>query len=208
MQTVILIIVSIVNIILWIFLFRFLKKNYSTNQLSEVRDEAEKLIMEIDRATDRDITLLEGRIKSLRDLIAEADHRVDLERKESSKKVREKKILNTLHEITLSEEPSTATISTHPVKRAINLYEQNKPLEEKEIKVRQSEIEPAQGIEVEKEDIPEITIAHEPIKQTVSAKQQILDLANQGFSSDVISEKLQISMTEVNMVVEMFGIIP
>ncbi|QQO08236.1 hypothetical protein [Breznakiella homolactica] len=84
---------SVAGIILWGFAFLYLRSYIKrrTGQeriLSDFRDEVDKMIADIDAATDRDITLVEERVKALRKLLEDADKRIavyktELERRNS-----------------------------------------------------------------------------------------------------------------------------
>lgn len=74
-------ILSILNMLFWALSFLYFRsylarKTGPERILSDFRDEVDKLIAEIDSATDRDSSLIEDRIKSLRTLLDEADRRI------------------------------------------------------------------------------------------------------------------------------------
>ncbi len=74
-------ILSILNILFWALSFLYfrsylVRKTGPERILADFRDEVDKLIAEIDAATDRDSVLIEDRIKSLRTLLDEADRRI------------------------------------------------------------------------------------------------------------------------------------
>ncbi|GHV87999.1 hypothetical protein AGMMS50267_03590 [Spirochaetia bacterium] len=61
----------------FLFLFRYLKRRTGQERiLSEFRDEVDKLLRQIDEVTDRDLTLVEERIKTLRSLLEDTDRRI------------------------------------------------------------------------------------------------------------------------------------
>jgi len=68
------IIFSVANLILWAFTFIYvrsliLKQTSKERILAEFRDEVAHLIADIDAATDRDIALVEDRIKTHKSLL-------------------------------------------------------------------------------------------------------------------------------------------
>lgn len=74
-------ILSILSILFWALSFLYFRsylarKTGPQRILSDFRDEVDKLIAEIDAATDRDSSLIEDRIKALRTLLDEADRRI------------------------------------------------------------------------------------------------------------------------------------
>lgn len=73
------VIVLVVNIILWILCFRRIRKEFSPDgSLNELKKEVDKIIIEINKETDTDITLLEDKCKQIRDLLALADKKLNL----------------------------------------------------------------------------------------------------------------------------------
>ncbi len=73
--------VSVASLLLWagafIYFRAYLKRRTGAERLlAELREEVEKLVSEIDAATDRDATLVEERVRSLRAFLEEADRRI------------------------------------------------------------------------------------------------------------------------------------
>ncbi len=87
MSVVIVSAVCLINLFLWFIFFHKFTKIFSTNDIIEnTRSELNKMILDINRNTERDITLIEDRIKTLKDIIAEADKRIALAKSEAEKK--------------------------------------------------------------------------------------------------------------------------
>lgn len=87
MQTGFFVLLSLANIAGMFIFYRILSNRFSSGKiLSELRSEVDKLIIDLGRETDRDVGLLESRIKGLRDLIDEADKRIVLADREESKR--------------------------------------------------------------------------------------------------------------------------
>jgi hypothetical protein len=61
----------------FLFLLHYLKRRTGQERiLAEFRDEVEEIIHQIDEVTDRDLTLLEERTKTLRTLLEDTDRRI------------------------------------------------------------------------------------------------------------------------------------
>ncbi|GHT79830.1 hypothetical protein FACS1894130_09770 [Spirochaetia bacterium] len=61
----------------FLFFFRYLKRRTGQERiLAEFRDEVDKLLLQIDEVTDRDLTLVEERNKILRTLLEDTDRRI------------------------------------------------------------------------------------------------------------------------------------
>ncbi|MDR3312652.1 MAG: hypothetical protein LBS64_05935 [Spirochaetaceae bacterium] len=70
------IILVCVNAALWVFFFARFSRRFSPEaMLQDLREEVDKLILENNRTTDRNVTLIEARIRELQALIEEADRR-------------------------------------------------------------------------------------------------------------------------------------
>lgn len=177
MQTIILILVIIINLILWIYLFRTIKKKFTSGYIDQMRKEVELLIKEIDKTADTDISLLENKIEELRLLIRDSEHQIELLK---SIKIYEK-----------NNQQAVASMTNLSVDDVLERKEFNHGQRTKdrvmkmygEKKVENSEQQP-------KDD---------------SVKNKIIAMHNEGFSSDIIAEKLRVSITEINMIVDMFG---
>jgi hypothetical protein len=86
-------ILVLVNVGLWIVLFLFFRSRFSPSHiLREIRIEVDKLVTEISRETDRDIALIEGRIRGLKALIEEADKRILLADRESRRRAADDRV--------------------------------------------------------------------------------------------------------------------
>lgn len=103
----ILLAVLVLNITLWIILFVRLRKEFSPDTvLYSIRDEVDKLIIEINRVADRDITLIEARRNGLKQLLDEIDKKLSLHESLLKSKDDERKILKRLTKEEFKNEPS------------------------------------------------------------------------------------------------------
>src|SRR5574344_1138812 len=76
----------LLNIILWIVFAAKFKKIFSTDDIIEkTRDELNHMIADVNRNADRNITLIDAKIKELKSVTAEAERRLALERSEQEK---------------------------------------------------------------------------------------------------------------------------
>src|SRR5574344_2197582 len=79
----------LLNIILWIIFAAKFKKLFSTDDIIEkTRDELNHMIADVNRNADRNITLIEEKIKELKSVTAEAERRLALERSEEEKRMK------------------------------------------------------------------------------------------------------------------------
>ncbi|GAB1484402.1 hypothetical protein MASR2M78_32200 [Treponema sp.] len=93
--------VSVSSLLLWAAAFlyfrSYLKRRTGSERiLQEFREEVEKLVADIDSATDRDSALVEERIRSLRVLLDDADRRIATYSREIDRRAMEEKAYSEL----------------------------------------------------------------------------------------------------------------
>ncbi|MBR5866538.1 MAG: hypothetical protein IKZ04_01380, partial [Spirochaetaceae bacterium] len=94
------IILTCINIIIWIYFFCFFKKNLTAEKLlHELHKEVSEMEKEIIYAADRSITLIDARRKGLQNLLEEAKRYTDLANAELDKKARSQNIMNALQSV-------------------------------------------------------------------------------------------------------------
>lgn len=135
--------------------------------VSRIRDEIDELVLEMNQTAERNVALLENRVKALEGLLEEADKRLLLLQKETEKS-------------DLSRQ-----VYTH-LKKNIPL-----PPEEGDHPVRQGPPPPA-----EERRTP-------PPEKAPSLKDQVMNLYGQGFSADIISQKLKTTIAEVDLIISL-----
>lgn len=209
------IIILTINIILWLFFFIRYKKVFSPeNILHSISDEVDKLLIEIDKSADRDLTLIEERTNNLRAMIDEADKRIQLAISEEHK----------------AELGAAGTKKLNAAtKKAASAYQKAKPrpaentnAEEftyrpEEHIVQQSAPEnimpelqksvpsgrPAQNVQTE---LPfEVTVSNDFVQTEKTFQQKVIEMWRQGLDTEFIAEKLSVSYAEVQTIVDIFG---
>ncbi len=88
-------------LVLWagqfLFFFLFFRRRTTPERiLGDLRVEVDKLIAEIDAATDRDATLVEDRIRSLREILADTDRRISTYARERDRKTEAERLYEEL----------------------------------------------------------------------------------------------------------------
>lgn len=211
-------IILVINIILWILFFLFIKKYFSAKGvLSDIKQEAEKIIIEINRETDNAITLMEAKISQVKDIIATAEKKVILYENTFIQKENEKQIYQ---QLTNYEKTNT------PMQKAINVYKFNSSQNsvedlslftenagtsdfknsEKLTSVNKKKKTDDQTLELDfNEKKEEITIIKkEQIEPKVSVQEQIIKLAKEGFTPELIASKLSVSINVVTMTIDLY----
>lgn len=197
---IVLVLIILINLFLWFLLFRKLKTTYSPDALlSNIRNEVNKLLIEINREADRDITIIEERTANLQQLIEEADKRISRNNEIINKSNAEKEVISKLnkHNIQMNIEKNDATIGKPYT--PLNQYKRNESLNNF---VENQNMEEKISSSIKKEEEPiHITFSSDPIVPKVNIKQEIIKMAKEGLSSEVIANKLNVSVREVDLII-------
>jgi len=187
-QTVFFIILVTLNLLAMFLFYIFLKSRFSQKRiLNELRSEVDTLIIDLGREADRDVAILESRIKNLRSLIDEADKRILIAGKETLQRQEESDILQRIQkpvappEIKKSETPQIqqnievqAPPEIMPLQEPVRIYTR-----------------------------PRIINSEKKIEPFVPAQERVIDMARQGFSAEMISGNLSLSLGEVELIIDM-----
>lgn len=236
----ILLAVLVLNITLWIILFIRLRKEFSPDAvLYSIRDEVDKLIIEINRVADRDITLIEARRNGLKQLLDEIDKKLSLHESLLKSKDDERKILKRLTKEESKNEPAidsgsfnnqvpdtlfggsqetqssgfppvqltmpsdnaenierSPLLPVHPVSRAASVYKRNE--------IPELNTEPIEKMDKKEEPI-HITFSSDPISPKQDKRRSVLKMAGEGFTAEIIAEKLKIPVREVSLIMDLYS---
>ena len=78
--------ICILNVIMWIIFANKFKKLFSTDDIiAKTREELNHMIIDVNRNADRNITLIDEKIKELKSVTAEAERRIALGKAELAK---------------------------------------------------------------------------------------------------------------------------
>lgn len=187
-QTVLFILLVTLNLLAMFLFYRFLKSRFSQKRiLNELRSEVDTLIVELGREADRDVAILESRIKNLRTLIDEADKRILIAGKETLQRQEESDILQRIQKpVAQSETKKTDSPQVQP-KTEIQSPQEVKPL--------------AEPVRIYTR--PRIVNSDKKIEPFVPVQERVIDMARQGFSAEMISGNLSLSLGEVELIIDM-----
>ncbi len=221
-EVILLIIVTLINLSLWFIFFFKLKSSFSPQALlSDIKNEVEKLIIEINKTTLEDVTLIEERSLALKALVEDTDKRMMLLQGQASMKKREKEVLERLSsKKTVPPDEKKALDSYKKMNTQSNNSDYSESVQlsidfdsyrierSEEQVLNQGFVEnaiEAQTIESDQINLPEIAhIENSPITE-VPFKQKVLELAAKDFSSDYIANKLGCTLTEVQLVIDLYS---
>ncbi|MBQ4555861.1 MAG: hypothetical protein IJA53_12225 [Spirochaetaceae bacterium] len=184
------IVITSLNILFWILIFIFRKKilknmieTVQRVSLGNIKQEVDKILIEIDKVTDRDLSMVENRIRTLREVIDLADKRIILAEKELQKREKQIQTLNQIDEIKTSVKRDNASMNSY----VENAYRVNKR---------------------EKSDGGISLFASDDYEQKsqkeLSLKDKVVEMFNQGIDVYLIAEKLDSSVAEVQTIVNLF----
>ncbi len=146
--------------------------------IRKIRDEIDQLVLEMNQTAERNVALLENRVKALQDLLQEADRKLKVLRNESDKN------------------DISRQLYTHLKKQAPI---QSAEASEGETTVELSPRDPEGGTL----SAPAASREQEETRQAPLLKDQVMELYGQGFSAEIISQKLGASISEVDLIVNL-----
>jgi hypothetical protein len=157
--------------------------------LAEFKEEVRKMIADIDAATDRDATLIEDRVKTLKTILNDADKRINLLNQEL---IRRRADVETYLE--LGHKAKTRLPVLDALDTEDSFYEKNEKSDKNEEKNASS------FIKNEKKDEPPPEIESME-KHKENKRERIAELAKAGFSPRIIAARLGMSESEVEIAI-------
>ncbi|WP_428768314.1 hypothetical protein V1L52_07215 [Treponema sp. HNW] len=210
-EALLLIFLTVINLVLWAVFFIRFKKSFSPDiLLSNIKNEVDKLLIEINRTVDEDITLMESRRESLRELLQIADKRLSLLQKEENSRLREEKVLNKLapqskfssRKKTRQEQLDTGytpPVADEGIQLAIDFeaYRSRDTGSEPEIRF--------QGRNPQDSGPEILNEAPGEAEKEIPLRDRALSLYAQGLSADLISQRLKLPVSAVQFIIDTFG---
>lgn len=215
------IIILTVNVVLWLFFFIKYKKAFSPeNILHSISEEVDKLLIEIDKSADRDLTLIEERTNNLRAMIDEADKRIQLAISEEHKAELSQKGAKKLNAATRTAANAYQRAKPRPAQNT-NADELTYRPEEHAAKAAAASVTESQfqdaaqyGVSAQTQsarqsvqsELPfEVTVSNDFVRTEKTLQQQVIELWRQNMDTEFIAEKLNVSYAEVQMIVDIYG---
>ncbi|HUH45378.1 MAG TPA: hypothetical protein VLZ44_09455 [Treponemataceae bacterium] len=204
---------TILNVSLWILLFVRLKKEFSPAAvLREIRQEVEKLIIEINKEVDQDISLIEARRSGLKELLEKIDERILTIDKKIGLIDSQNALLREEEKILEKLSPQRAYLKnkTKNQKADMPLFSQSKEKNTTESIFSLNQEEPErflQGrVEKEKQEEPiRVSFSKNPINQGKAMKDLVISMALQGKDESEIADALKMPVREVAFIIELHG---
>lgn len=149
----------------------------SGDEIAKVRREIGALIIELDASADRNITIVEDRIKSLKDMIAEADSRIAILSQERARRPPEGIVYDRLGRAPEQRQKAPAPDYSAPSPASV----EPKP----------------------EQEIPFIRFSDKPVPIEEPFADAVRTLSLRGFSSDIIAARLGATIAEVDLVISL-----
>ncbi|WP_156789645.1 hypothetical protein [Gracilinema caldarium] len=162
--------------------------------MAEFRDEVAHLISDIDAATDRDIALVEDRVKTLKSILEDTDKRILAYKKEINRRS--------------MEEQAYAELGRRQGRTIQSDVPQEMDLFQREQRAKKS-LASSELVtpEVEKSNPKPrfLRTEHELTPKAPSFSDQVLELYEAGFSPELIASKLKVTVAEVDLAINVSG---
>lgn len=217
-----------INVTLWVVAFVVFKNRFSSKViLMDIEREVNNLITDLNRQADQNVTLIDGQRKGLLKLLEEAKKYTELANSSLEKKSQSENIMKALNgEDPAEYHPSyphygnpygafsrkpVESVEKEPVKIDIVEEEQDKEIVfSKDFhSITHDVIEDVNlnnSLKSLSVKLPRISVAEKPIKAEKNLRTKVLELHAEGFDLDVIAKKLEVSITEVQLIINMYGV--
>lgn len=198
METVVLVLLILINLVLWLVFFAKFKSLFSTKDLiNDTREQLNRLIAEVQRNTSDNIDLIDDKIEQLNQVLNLADRKLSVLNNDKNI-VAIKKQVEQEEETPVYKQPKTQTRST--TKRTSAAAEEN-PSQAGQPVLSDSEV-PAYSVTVS-------TRARKMQTQLVESKKKfskmVKDLYLQDYNAEEIAQLLGSSVTEVELAINMIS---
>jgi hypothetical protein len=159
------------------FYFYIRRRTSRGSMLADYRDEVDRLIAEIDHATDRDTQLVEERIAALKKILEEADRRIAL----MSRDMEKRRSASELYTALGTRQPLPLQSGPPPCPAPSVAFP------------------PEQSFERSPEPPPEEPVPAGPAVLDPPLIRRALELSRQGFAAELIAARLDLSLAEVEL---------
>jgi len=178
--------------IVYILLVKRINREKSSTAITEqVRNEIDRMVVDLNQTADRNIGLIEQQLKSLTEMIQEADHRISLLQKHSEKLNRSTDTYNQIRPAQIVTPKASKARTASKASSAPQASEVSPPNAHT---VDISE-EMSNTVEPESEDAQD--------SMTTSKRERVINLHRQGISLDIIASRVGSTVAEVELIISM-----
>ncbi len=168
------------------------------NLLAGVRDEARALVLELNETADRNVSLVEDRMATLRVLLGDVDRRIGVERRELEARDAEREVyakLNKRRPIVPNSDrlPANEILAESPI--TLNLGAA-------EVVMAPSQFGSQGSSQGEGRQTLDVVMAENSVVPPKTRREQALELYRRGFSADLIAARIGATVAEIELLVE------
>ena len=196
--------ICILNVIMWIVFANKFKKLFSTDDIiAKTREELNHMIIDVNRNADRNITLIDEKIKELKSVTAEAERRIALGKAELAKTEKAKVL-----EQSLAQEKKPKEVN----RSALSATGRYKHEQEQGDLFTSSSLEKKKGDAAENEEkealheipivVPKVYLSENPVVPQKDFNTLVKEKYDQGKSVEDIAAELGRSTQEVKFALE------
>jgi len=176
--------------IVYILLVKRINREKSSTAITEqVRNEIDRMVVDLNQTADRNIGLVEQQLKLLTEMIQESDHRISLLQKHSEKLNRSTDTYNQI--------------------RPAQIMKPKEPPEQKEPTAQQSsEVSRpnAHTVDISENKKSSTSISESEDTRdavTPSKRERVINLYRQGISLDIIASRVDSTVAEIELIISM-----
>lgn len=190
MSIVIVVLIQFISFVIIYFYVRHIKNSITKQEMAKIREELNLLLVELNQTTDRNITLIEDRINTLKKLVEEADKRIRVLNQEISRKTVESSVYNRLGKL---KDDADVQIAITAKEASVNRDS-----------AKGNSVGGETTVEMDAEEaIPFVKLSHQNVTKN-EIKEKVISLHNKGLDKELIANKLGISLSEVELVIELY----
>jgi predicted membrane metal-binding protein len=178
------------------FTFYIKRRTDRANILADYQDEVNKLIADIDSATDRDLTLVENRITALKKLLEDVDKRIAVLSREQDRKQNSNAVYTSLGrqiKVTVREPEGPVLVDKSSPAQAASVSRGSPPEKEPAVTVAGNTLDVVNTIGGGTSPGPE--------PKESSFAERVTELFRAGFAPDLIAARLGVSLSEVELAI-------
>ncbi|PKL08821.1 MAG: hypothetical protein CVV51_06960 [Spirochaetae bacterium HGW-Spirochaetae-7] len=169
----------------------------SGEELERIRREIGALIVELDSSADRNVTVLEDRLKALKELVGEADKRLAMLGQDRTRRQAENVVYDRL-----GRNVASAALSASQVERSAERSAERAP---ERVQTSVPEFLPEEAAQQAAPEVPFIRFSDKPLPIEEPFADKVLSLSRRGFSSDIIAARLGATIAEIDLVISLEG---
>jgi ATP/maltotriose-dependent transcriptional regulator MalT len=172
-----------INLVLMGFFYILINKKITHQKsapvlLDQIQSELDRMVVELNRTADRNIDLIEEKIRTLTGLIADADRRISILKKETDKYTRTAGTYSNVRPVNVGVRKKT-DVPSQPVERPVEAEK--------------------------KQEVSKETDESEPRGKRVGKRERVVELYRQGISTEIIASRLDATVAEIELIISMTG---